>query len=145
MKENNRLESIVKDFSEKERLELIEKRLEIQKKRLDIKKERFSINKFAVETEKEQLDLAVKKVEIRSKQLENKKLKLDLEDIYHQRISNEIHLVSNKIFSVLFPLMVSTIDDERTILGSEPFYKPLLTGKHKDKAMNKLMELINQL
>jgi hypothetical protein len=41
--------------------------------------------------------------------------------------------------------MINTIDEDRTILGSEPFYKPLLSGKNKEIAMNKLMELISTL
>jgi hypothetical protein len=142
----NKNETIIKvKTTEKEKLELIDKRVEIQKKRIDIKKVKMEVGKIIVETEKDQLDLIEKKVEIRSQQLENKKAKMELEDFQIDRISRSNRLISDKIWSVLIPLMVSTVDEDRTILGSEPFYTPLLKGRHKETAMNKLMELINQL
>ncbi len=137
--------SIEVNINEKEKLELIEKRVEIQKKRLDIKKEKMEMSKLGVETEKEQLDLIEKRVEIRSKQIENKKSKLDLDELDLRNKREVDRMVSNKIFSVLLPLMVTTIDADRTILGSEPFYTPLLSGKNKEIAMNKLMDLITKL
>lgn len=133
------------NLTEKERLELIEKRVEIQKKRLDIRKEKMEMSKLVVETEKEQLDLIEKRVEIRSKQLDNKKSRLDIDELDLRNKREVDRVISNKIFSILFPLMVSTIDADRTILGSEPFYTPLLSGKNKEIAMNKLMDLITKL
>lgn len=133
------------EINEKEKLELIEKRIEIQKKRLDIKKEKMEMSKLGVETEKEQLDLIEKQVEIEAKQLENKKLELDLMEYSTKSKRDFDKMVNDKIFSVLFPLMINTIDTDRTILGSEPFYTPLLSGKNKEIAMNKLMDLITKL
>jgi hypothetical protein len=145
MKVNISEENLAKAEREKERLDLIEKRLEIQKKRIDIKKVKMEVGKIFVETEKDQLELIEKKVEIRSQQLKNKKAKMEMEDLQIDRISRSNRQIGDKIWSVLFPLMVSTVDEDRTILGSEPFYTPLLKGRHKETAMNKLMELINQL
>lgn len=133
------------DLSEKEKLELIEKRVEIQKKRLEIKKEKMEISKLGVETEKEQLDLIEKQVEIEAKQLENKKSEFELMENSIKNKRDFDKMVNDKIFSVLFPLMINTIDEDRTILGSEPFYTPLLSGKNKEIAMNKLMDLITKL
>ena len=133
------------DIKEKEKLELIEKRVEIQKKKLEIKKEKMEMCKLGVETEKEQLDLIEKQVEIEAKKLENKKSEFDLIENSVKSKRDFDKMVSDKIFSVLFPLMINTIDEDRTILGSEPFYKPLLSGKNKEIAMNKLMELIIKL
>jgi hypothetical protein len=124
------------EINEKDQLELIEKRVEIQKKRLEIKKQKMEMCKLGVETEKEQLDLIEKQVEIQAKQLENKKIEFDL---------IEIEFKNKREVSILFPLMINTIDADRTILGSEPFYKPLLTGRNKEIAMNKLMNLITNL
>lgn len=133
------------EINEKDKLELIEKRIEIQKKRLDIKKEKMEMNKLGIETEKEQLDLIEKQVEIEAKKLENKKSEFDLMENSIRSKRDFDKMVNDKIFSVLFPLMINTIDEDRTILGSEPFYKPLLSGKNKEIAMNKLMELISTL
>lgn len=133
------------EINEKEKLELIEKRIEIQKKRLDIKKEKMEMSKLGVETEKEQLDLIEKQVEIEAKKLENKKSEFDLIENSIKSKRDFDKMVNDKIFSVLFPLMINTIDEDRTILGSEPFYTPLLSGKNKEIAMNKLMELIIKL
>lgn len=134
-----------KKLTEKKRLELVEKRVEIQKKRLEIKKEKLSIRKIILEKEKEHLDLTDKKVSIRTKQLENKKAKLDMEELLLKRNLDADRLLNDKIFSVLFSLIVNTIDEERTVLGSEPFYVPLLIGENKDTALNKLLDLINKL
>lgn len=71
--------------------------------------------------------------------------KIDLKEVDLKNKREYDKMVNDKLFSVLFPLMMNTIDEDRTILGSEPFYTPLLTGKNKETAMNKLMELINQL
>jgi hypothetical protein len=133
------------EINEKDQLELIEKRVEIQKKRLEIKKQKMEMCKLGVETEKEQLDLIEKQVEIEAKKLENKKIEFDLIEIEFKNKREVEKMVSDKIFSILFPLMINTIDADRTILGSEPFYKPLLTGRNKEIAMNKLMNLITNL
>ena len=131
--------------TEKERLELVEKKVEIQKKRLEIKKEKLSMRKITLEKEKEQLDLADKKVSIRSKQLENKKTKLDMDELLANRNLEACRLVNDKIFSLLLTLSVTVIDEERTILGSEPFKTLLLNGKRRDESLDKLMELIKKL
>ncbi len=133
------------NLTEKERLEIVEKKVEIQKKRLEIKKEKMTMSKMILEKEKEQLDLADKKVSIRTKQLENKKVKLDMVDLLASRDNETDRLLNDKIFSLLISLTAKTIDEERTILGSEPFYTPLLNGKQRDIALNKLMDLINKL
>lgn len=135
----------IKHQNEKERLELIEKKVEIQKKRLELKKEKITISKLILEAERDQLDLADKKVSIQSKQLVNKKAKLEIEEMIVNRNLEAIRLLNDKIYSVLFPLIVNIIDPDRTILGSEPFYKPLLEEENKAIALEKLMELICKL
>lgn len=135
----------LKKPSEKEWLELVEKKIEIQKKRLEIKKEKMTMSKMILEKEKEQLDLADKKVSIRTKQLENKKAKLDMVDLLANRDNETDRLLNDKIFSVLISLVSKTIDEDRTILGSEPFFKPLLSGHNRETVTKKLIELITKL
>lgn len=36
------------------------------------------------------------------------------------------------------------IDDDRSVMGSEPFFVPLLVGKNRDTVLNKLLEIINE-
>jgi hypothetical protein len=131
--------------NEKAQLELIEKKVEIQKKRLEIRKEKLLIGKIILEKEKELLDLKERAVSIQSKELQNIKAKNDIDEIPIERNLEKDKLLNDKIFSVLLSLICNTINDERTILGSEPFYEPLLKEGHKEKALNKLMELINKL
>lgn len=128
-----------------DRLELVDKKVEIIKKRLEIKKERMSISKMYLEKEKELLDLVDKEVSISTKKLENRKAELEMEEVLINRKHDEDRVQSDKLFSVMFTLIVSTIDSERTILGSEPFYTPLLDGRNKEIALNKLMDLIIKL
>lgn len=137
------LTSELKRPTEKERLELVEKKVEIQKKRLEIKKEKISMSKIALE--KEYLDLLDKKVSIRTKELENKKAELDMEEILVNRNFDVDRMLNDKIFSVLLTLASKTIDEDRTILGSEPFYKPLISGHNREIVIQKLIELITKL
>jgi hypothetical protein len=135
----------IKGLTERERLELIEKKVEIQKKRLEIRKEKLSMNKKMQEKEKEYLELADKKLSIRNKRLENKRAKLDMEELLTNRILESERLLNDKIFSLLHSLAVTVIDEERTILGSEPFYTPIIGGKRRDILLDKLMELVKRI
>jgi len=132
-------------MTEKERLDLIEKRVEIQKKRLEIKKEKLSMEKISLEKEKEQLEVTDKQIGIQGKLIENKKAELDLEELLINRNLESDRLLNDKIFSVIFTLIASTIDEKRTILGSEPFYEPIITGTQREIVINKLIELIKKL
>lgn len=141
---SDKLKEMIKP-TEKERLELVEKKVEIQKKRLEIKKVKLSMSKINHDKEKENLELIDKKLSIRSKLIENKKAKLDLEETIISRRLEEAKLLNDNIFSVLISLSSKTIDVDRTILGSEPFLIPLIVGKHRDIALEKLMQLITKL
>ena len=131
--------------TEKEKLEIIEKKVEIQKKRMELRKEKLSMDKMIQENENDYLEFANKKLSIRNKHLENKRAKLDMEDLIKSRIVESEKLLNDKIFSLLYTLTVTVVDDERTILGSEPFYKPIINGKRRDIAIEKLMELIKKI
>lgn len=134
-----------KKVTEEKRLELIEKKVEIQKKRLEIKKEKLSIDKMIFEMTKGQIDIDDKKVNIRSKRLENKRAILDMEELLKKRTLESEQMLNDKIFIILFTLMISVIDEERTILGSEPFYTNLLKGGRREMVENKLMDLIKRI
>jgi hypothetical protein len=131
--------------SEIEKLDLIEKRVEIQKKRLEIKKEKLSIDQILIEKEKEQLDLTDKEIGMQGKRIENKKAELDLEYLTINRVHESDRLINDKIFSVVMSLMASAIDENRTILGNEPFYIPLIRGQRRELILDKLTELIKKL
>lgn len=135
----------VEKLTEKEQLEIVEKKVEIQKKRLEIKKEKMTMSKITLEKEKELLDVSDKKLSIRAKQLEIKKTKLDMEELLAKGSHEADRLLIDKLFTVLISLNATTIDEERTILGSEPFYTPILGGKNRDLALIKLMDLIKKL
>ena len=36
------------------------------------------------------------------------------------------------------------IDDERSLLGSEPFFVPIVTGKNRDIVLSKLIDIIKE-
>lgn len=134
-----------KQSTEKGKLELIEKKVEIQKKRLEIAKEKMTLGQFALEKEKRHLDLSEMHVSIRIKELEVEKAELDMEDSLLNRRHEADRMLNDKIFCVLLSLVTTTIDKDRTILGSEPFRTPLLGGKNRDLALGKLMQLIQSL
>lgn len=130
---------------EKERLELVEKKVGIQRKRLEIKKEKLRLNMMIIEKDKEQLELTEKRVAIQNSRLDNLRIRLELQDFDLNRQIEAERMLNNKIFALMFTLAVSSIDDERTILGSEPFYVPILRGDRREIALSKLTELITKL
>ncbi|HUM97869.1 MAG TPA: hypothetical protein PK275_08420 [Chitinophagaceae bacterium] len=135
----------IKKLTEKERLELIEKKVEIQKKRQEIRKEKLSMQKLILENENEQLELTDKKVCIRNKRLDGKRSILEMDELKSKRRLQTEGMLNEKIISLLLSLAISVPDEERTILGSEPFETLLLKGKRRDEALNKLIELIKKL
>lgn len=131
--------------TEKERLEIVEKKVEIQKKRMEVKKEKLSMAKMLLDKDKEFLELAEKKLSLTNKRIENRKIKEEVEDIIGNRENESQRMLNDKIFSVLISLVSKTIDEDRTILGSEPFYKPLISGHNREIVTKKLIELITKL
>jgi len=96
-------------------------------------------------TEKERLELIEKKVEIQKKRQEIRKEKLSMDELKSKRRLQTEGMLNEKIISLLLSLAISVPDEERTILGSEPFETLLLKGKRRDEALNKLIELIKKL
>jgi len=133
------------NITERDRLDLIDKRVEIQKKRLEIRKERMSMERFFLEKEKEQLELAEKQVEIQGKLIENNKAEFDIEELIKSRNIESERLLNDKIFSLLLSLIATTIDENKTILGSEPFFKPILVGEKREIVITKLLEIIKKI
>ena len=97
------------------------------------------------EKEKEYLNFADKRLSIRNKHLENKRAKLEMEELLTNRNHESERLLNDKIFSLLLSLTVTVVDEERTILGSEPFYIPIIVGKRRDIALEKLMAFYRAL
>ena len=99
------------------------------------------------QTEKERLELVEKKVEIQRKRLEIRKEKLNMNDIIERKLISfdEQKILIEKVVELRHLLSDSTIDDEKTIMGSEPFYKPTISGVEREIVNKKLMELIKKL
>lgn len=54
------------------------------------------------------------------------------------------HILVTKVDSIVYMLECSNIDSDKTILGSEPHYKPILNEQEQQIVKRKLMELIHQ-
>jgi hypothetical protein len=135
----------IKKSTEKERLEIVEKKVEIQKKRMEIKKDKMTMAKMLLERDREFLELADKKLSMSYKRIENKMAVVEMEDIKGNREFENQRLLNDKILSVLISLIAKTVDEDRTILGSEPFYKTVVTGNQRQIILKKLTELITKL
>jgi len=116
-----------------------------QKKRLEIKREKQALDKITVEKEKDLLEITDKQAQIQGKLIENKKAELDLQILKITRIIESEKLVNDKIFSVLLSLTAKSINENRSILGSEPFYEPVIKGQRRELVLDKLTELIEKL
>jgi hypothetical protein len=93
------------------------------------------------------LELVDKRIEIQKKKLEVKKEKSNHTQSIEQsqlRIEEQ-RLLIQKISELRFLLTDFIVDDERAVIGSEPFYKPSITGLNREKITLKLMDLIGQV
>lgn len=97
--------------------------------------------------EKERLELMEKRVEIQKKRMEIKKEKLTMDEILVRRnISlDEQKLLIEKITELRNALTDWVVDDERTIMASDPFLTPILTGERREVVIRKLIELIKRV
>lgn len=98
------------------------------------------------QNEKERLELLDKKVEIQKKRVEIKKEQLNIDETIIKRSIglDEQKTLIDKIESLRNVLNDWTIDDERTIMASEPFLKPLVDGEQREVVLRKMMELIRK-
>jgi len=55
------------------------------------------------------------------------------------------HLLITKIECLVYLLECSNIDADKTIMGSEPMYKPILDDQETVIVKRKMLELISQL
>ncbi|MBS1648005.1 MAG: hypothetical protein JST67_11755 [Bacteroidetes bacterium] len=110
-----------------------------------------------METNKEKKALAIptegntpiahleKMLDIKKKRLENKKTKRDIENLLVEQATESSALLNEKIDVLLRCLTAEIIDEERTLLASEPFVVPVLSGRNRTAATAKLMELITKI
>ena len=54
------------------------------------------------------------------------------------------HLLITKVDSLAYLLECSNVDTERTLMGSEPIYKPIFNDEEQYIIKRKLLELISQ-
>jgi hypothetical protein len=103
--------------------------------------------KAQIKSEKERLELIDKRVDIQKKRLEVRKEKLNMDEkkLKSSIAIDEQKILLDKIGSLKSLLGDFNVDDERTIMGSEPFLKPIIGGREKDIVMNKLIDLVNKL
>ena len=59
-----------------------------------------------------------------------------------ERMQGQINV--NKAEELRLLLVSHIIDDDKQILGSEPFYTSTIKGKNRDIVMNKLIEVISR-
>ncbi|MBN8587459.1 MAG: hypothetical protein J0L94_03965 [Rhodothermia bacterium] len=110
----------------RERLELSEKRLDIQRKRKEMT-----------------LDIAEKKTEIRRKRLEMQKELLAIPELEKAKIAlDEQRLLLDKATELSNILAMITVDETRTVVGSEPTLTPILDEGEREIVKMKLMDLI---
>jgi hypothetical protein len=54
------------------------------------------------------------------------------------------HLLVTKVDSIIYLLECSNVDSDKSLVGSEPFYKPVLNEEESYIVKKKLLELISQ-
>ena len=98
-------------------------------------------------TEKEKLELIEKRVEIQKKRMELRKEKLGIDEIILRRsiALDEQKALIDKICELRYILTDWTVDEERTIMASEPFITPIIVGERREIVTRKLMELIKRI
>ena len=95
--------------------------------------------------EKEHLEIIEKKVDIQKKRLDIRKEKQSLKELDKRKIIiDEQKLLVDKVGELRYLLSDFTIDEERTILGSEPMLKCIVSGEERKMVTTKLRELLKQ-
>ena len=93
----------------------------------------------------EQLFITEKKIGIQKMRLEIENEKLKLREIEPRRIAvDEQHTLIGKVSELRYLLAYSTINEEKTLFGSEPIYKSILDEEEKQLVKTKLRELIKR-
>lgn len=89
---------------------------------------------------------AMDKLELESKKIEIEEKQRALEyDSNFKRQDECDKLDIEKFMSLTFALSMTTIDADRTILGSEPFQRPLFNSEEEQIVKRKLMEIVGRL
>ena len=76
--------------------------------------------------------------------LENIKTRADIKKIQAESQKCTIDTEISKVTELRQVLTSHYIDDDRSILGSEPFFMPIVTGANRDIVLNKLIEIIKK-
>ena len=86
-----------------------------------------------------------KRADIELKKLQAKEKTLQLEDWQKRKLTNEDNKTNvDKMNSLRWLLESITIDEERTIMGSEPIFKPVFSDVEKQKIKAKMMLLMER-
>ena len=98
------------------------------------------------QTEKERLELLDKKIEIQRKRVDIIREKASIKEIEDRKqlAIDQQRILIEKTAELRYLLSEWTIDNERTILGSEPFLKPILDIKEKEMVIKKLMDIVSK-
>jgi len=89
---------------------------------------------------------AMDKLELESKKIELEEQQRALEyDSNFKRQDERDKLNIEKFMSLTFALSLTTVDADRTILGSEPFQRPLFNSEEEQIVKLKLMEIVGRL
>lgn len=105
-----------------------------------IENEKLYTRKLETEIEKLNIEILRDKVLMHGDKLRNTKEQVQLE-METRKTEN----IKSKLYFLREVLTDNILDKERTILGSEPLFKPLLEDENREIAMNKLMNLIDEL
>jgi len=79
---------------------------------------------------KSELELLNTDAEIQKKKAETHKC---IDEIEISKVTELRHILTSHY-----------IDDDRSVMASEPFFIPLVTGKNRDIVLNKLLEIIKE-
>ena len=95
--------------------------------------------------EKERLEIIEKKVDIQKKRMDLRKERQAFKELDKRKIMiDEQKLLIDKVGELRYLLSGLTIDEERTIFGSEPMLKSIISSDGRKMVTLKLNELLKQ-
>jgi len=95
--------------------------------------------------EKDRLDIIDKKLDIQRKRLNIRMEKLELKEFERRKLEVDEHkILVEKVDSLYWLLSGTIIDEEKTLLGSEPMLKCIVSAKEKGIIKQKLFEIIEK-
>jgi hypothetical protein len=83
-------------------------------------------------------------LELTAKRLDNQRKRLDIAESKRDLLLTQKKIIMEQVNHLRDLLTDEVINEEKTLFGSEPIYKPLLTAEETEKIKRKIWKLLDE-